>query len=441
MATPAPPPRALRRDLGVFSATMLGLGSIVGTGVFVSLGVAAGVAGAWVIVAVAVAALLALCNALSSAQLAASHPVAGGTYAYGYRYLTPSIGFTAGWLFLLAKSASAATAALGFAGYALRLVGGAEWNVQTPLGVTIVVIMTAIVLLGLRRASVTNTIIVAITLLTLLVFIVAGAWGVRDSTGLRLSLTTSGDSAFWRGLFEASALMFVAYTGYGRIATLGEEVREPRRTIPRAIVATIIVTAVLYLLVAIIAVETVGADALSALTRDTAAPLEVVAERFGVRGVPLIVSIGAVTAMLGVLLNLILGLSRVVLAMGRTGDLPRSAAAIHPRGDTPTVAVVLVGIGIAGLTMIGDVYTTWSFSAFTVLAYYAITNLAALRVDRADRRVPRVVSVIGLLGCLSLAFCVDRDVWIIGVALVVAGLLWHAVARRLTAPRPGGSTP
>ncbi|MFP4124641.1 APC family permease, partial [Coleofasciculus sp.] len=168
------PPPSLKRELDVRGAILVGLGSMVGTGVFVSIGIAAGVAGTSVILAVAIAALLAACNGLSSAQLAANHSVSGGTYEYGYRYLTPWLGFTAGWMFLLAKTASAATAALGLAGYllnALRL-DATQWLV--PMALVTVVILTLIVLGGIRRSNLTNLIIVSITLLSLMIFIITG---------------------------------------------------------------------------------------------------------------------------------------------------------------------------------------------------------------------------------------------------------------------------
>ncbi len=214
----------LKRELGTFGATMMGLGSIIGSGVFVSLGIAAGIADAGVIVAIVAAAAVATCNALSSAQLAANHPVSGGTYEYGYRYLNSWLGFSAGWMFLCAKTASAATAALGFTGYLLNAIGqGQEWLVPIALGT--VVVLTTIVLLGVRLSNRVNIAIVSITLAALAAFVIGGAPAVSASH-LRFAFEPFD-------LLHATALMFVAYTGYGRIATLGEEVREPSTTIPR----------------------------------------------------------------------------------------------------------------------------------------------------------------------------------------------------------------
>ena len=426
----------LTRELGTFGAVMMGLGSIMGTGVFVSIGIAAGVAGPAVVIAVAIGALVATFNGLSSAQLAANHPVSGGTYEYGYKFLAPTFGFTAGWMFLVAKSASAATAALGFSGYLLGVLGlGADrWLV--PVALLGVVVLTAVVYTGIRRSNVTNIVIVSITLATLALFVATGAptaldRGAANFAGLFEAPEAGADTeGGFRALLYASALMFVAYTGYGRIATLGEEVRAPRTTIPRAIIVTLVVTMVLYVAVAVVGVGAVGAGGLAAAADEQAAPLEVAAEVFSGPGVAGVVAFGAITAMLGVLLNLVLGLSRVLLAMGRRADMPTVFGRLDASGTTPGPAVLMMGGVIAGLTLIGDVGTTWTFSAFTVLIYYAITNLAALFIPEAGRLFPKWVSVAGLVSCASLAFFVEPLYWGVGLGLIAVGLVWHGVARR-----------
>lgn len=219
--------------------------------------------------------------------------------------------------------------------------------------------------------------------------------------------------------------MFVAYTGYGRIATLGEEVHEPRRTIPRAIIVTLLVTMVLYSVVAVVAVGSIGASDLNDATLEEGAPLEVVARTFDFPVAVILISVGAMTAMLGVLLNLILGLSRVLMAMGRRGDMPVLVSRLNASQTTPFVAVTVMGCVIAGLVLIGNVKTTWSFSAFTVLIYYALTNLAAVQLDDSERLFARWISWAGLGACLFLAFWVERDIWMIGLGLIGLGLVWQ----------------
>jgi APA family basic amino acid/polyamine antiporter len=409
----------LRRELGVFGATMMGLGSIIGTGVFVSIGIAAGIAGPAVVVAIAIAAAVATANALNSAQLAANHPVSGGTYEYGYRYLRPSLGFAAGWMFLCAKTASAATAALGFAGYLLNAIGQpGDWLV--PLAVGTVVVLTAVVLAGIRLSNRVNIAIVSVTLVALAAFVVVGLPVVSTE---RLAMDFEPAS-----LLHATALMFVAYTGYGRIATLGEEVREPHTTIPRAIVLTLIVSMIVYIAVAAVAVGAAGADRVAAATAVDAAPLEVVSRAFPLR-IHGLVAVGAMTAMLGVLLNLLLGLSRVLLAMGRRGDMPNAAANV-------AVAVIAVGIVIAALAATGSVKSNWSFSAFTVLVYYAVTNLAALRLSDDERLYHRAWAWCGLAACLALAFAVEPRIWLFGIGILAVGLVWHYVRVALGRVKP-----
>ncbi|MBE2181175.1 MAG: amino acid permease [Chthoniobacterales bacterium] len=422
----------LKRRLGLVGAAMMGLGAMVGTGVFVGIGMAAGIAGPSVIPATVVAAAVAVCNGLSSAQLAASHPVSGGTYEYGYKYLHPSLGFTAGWMFLLAKSASAATAALGFGGYLLHVLGWSHPGAVKLLGVAVSIVLTLLVLGGLKRSNLANIFIVSVTLLALAAFAMLAVPVAWDRMEANLLPFFPGGRESVAPFLQACALMFVAYTGYGRIATMGEEVLDPRRIIPRAIVMVMAASALLYVTVGFGAVGAIGAAALGAATGEQAAPLETVLQALGHPAAAKALALGAMTAMLGVVLNLLLGLSRVALAMGRRNDLPPAFARIDRSGGTPVVAVFAVGVLVTALAAIGDVKLTWSFSAFTVLVYYAITNLAALRLRGSDCLYPRFVAVLGIFSCLFLAFWVEPAVWMAGLGTILAGLLWHFARRQMT---------
>jgi len=404
----------------------MGLGSMVGTGVFVSIGLGAGVAGVSVIPAIAVAAFVALCNGLSSAQLAAAHPVSGGTYEYGYKFLKPWLGFTAGWMFLCAKSASAATATLGFSGYLLHMVGAADSVHLLIPAVSILVLMTLLVLSGLRRSHWVNVTIVSATLLSLIWFMLRAAPGVEGSF-----LSLSGEGFRLPGFLEGCALMFVAYTGYGRIATMGEEIQDPKRNIPKAIVAVMVVTAVLYIGIALVSVGVAGADQLGEWTRSDAAPLESVLNHLGHSASAKVVAVGALTAMIGVLLNLLLGLSRVLLAMGRRLDMPGVFAGI--RNETPVAAIIGVAVLIGIIALPGEVRISWSFSAFTVLVYYSLTNLSALNLPPEQRLYPRFFSWCGLASCLFLAFQVEPRIWLTGLGVLAVGLLWHVARKNIRA--------
>lgn len=433
MSTQAP---QLRRAIGIGGAMMMGLGSIVGTGVFVSIAIATGIVGASVILAIALAALVAICNGLSSAQLAANYPVSGGTYEYACRLLPQPVGFVAGWMFLFAKSASAATAAIGLSGYLFALRGGESksgaWlSVSVALGVLL--LLTILTLIGIKRTNGVNIAIVSVTLLALLCFVVAGIPMAASNFQMNLADAFSidvfsSDIRESQNLLQATALMFVAYTGYGRIATLGEEVKDPQRTIPRAVIATLVVSMLLYLSVAVVAVGAIGGDRFAAAAENRIAALKVVADQFSIGWVGQAISIGAVTAMLGVLLNLLLGLSRVLLAMARRRDVPIPLARVSPTSGVPVNATIVVALIIGLLVLIGDIKITWSFSAFAVLIYYSITNLCALRLTPDQRRFPIWTAWVGLFACLTLAFWVDREIWIVGLGVILSGILWQRTA-------------
>lgn len=422
----------LRRAVRLPGAVLLGLGSMIGTGVFVSVGIAAGVAGPSVIAATILAALVATANGLSSAQLASAHPVSGGTYEYGYRWLSPALGFSAGWMFMLAKSASAATAALGLAGYLLDMVGVDRGAWPVAVAVAAAVAVTAFVAGGIRRSNRGNAVVVAVAIAAL-ILLIAFSLPVIASEGrdrFMPFLPQAGGDGGIAALLHGSALMFVAFTGYGRIATLGEEVRDPARVIPRAIIAAMAVVSLLYLGVAAAGVGVLGADAFGAAAERTAAPLEAVATALDRPWLVAFLGVAAIAAMAGVLLNLILGLSRVLLAMARRRDAPAFLARVDAERASPVASVWTCGLAIAAISLVGDVRTTWSFSAFTVLVYYAITNLAALRLPAERRLFPRWIPAAGLAGCLGLAFWVERRVWLVGLALLGLGLAGHLLRRR-----------
>ena len=417
----------------------MGLGSILGTGIFVSIAIATQVAGSGVIIAIVIAAALATCNGLSSAQLAAAHPVSGGTYEYGYRFMGSHYGFSAGLMFLIAKSASAATAVLGTVGYLFYALGisdmgisdmgiSAEPWVLAASGLLLLIIMTGLVSGGISRSNTANKVIVTVTLIGLVSLVIAGlaVHGIPTRP-----VTEALTDASLSGILQASALMFVAYTGYGRIATLGEEVAEPRRTIPKAIIVSMVVIVVLYLAVTLTALQIMGAVTFGETVEGEAAPLMVVARALDTPAIGTIVTIAAVTAMMGVLLNLILGLSRVVLSMARRGDLPAFLATVNPKTKSPVAAVWATGLVIGLLVLSSDVVFTWSFSAFTVLIYYAITNLSALAMPAEQRLYPRWIPVAGLTGCLFLTFWIESEIWLTGTALLITGILWHTFSMRL----------
>lgn len=407
------PDAPLRRDLGLTDAVAVGLGSVVGAGLFAVLGVGAGLAGPALVVALLLAGLAATCNGLSAAELAARFPQSGGTYESAYRLLGPWAGFSAGWLFVVSKSAAGATAALGLGS---ALAAAVPWLDARATAVGACALLTGANLLGVRRAGLLNRLIVGTVLVTLAAFLAAGvgAW----------------DAANWEpfaprglaGIAEAAAVMFFAYTGYARVATLGEEVRDPVRTIPRAILWTLGLSITLYVAVAAVAIGAVGAGALAG----DSAPLW----RAAPPGARPLVTLGAVAAMAGVLLGQILGVSRVWLAMARRGDAAAALARVGRRSGVPSRGVLLTGALTAGGAALGGIQATASLSAFAILVYYALTNLAALRLTGAEKRFPRAVSWLGLGLCLALAAALPWDAVAGGVGLLAAGWALRAARRR-----------
>lgn len=413
MKPPGPPhsPAAageLRRDLRLIDAVGVGMGAIIGAGIFVVTGLAAKVAGPAFLLGLLLAGVAAACNALSSAQLAATYPQSGGTYEYGYRVLKPWAGFAAGWMFLASKLAAGGTVALGFAGYLERLIPGVPLR---PVAVAAVVALTIANRFGIRKAGRLNTAIVFVTAATLVYFVLAGIPHFRAA-----NLEPFAPNGV-RGVLESAALLFFAYTGYARVATLGEEVHAPKTTIPRAIVISLTLSASLYFAVALVAVGAIGAAGMAG----SASPLTEAAGTFSLPGVRTILGIGAVTAMLGVLLSQIVGISRVMLAMARRADLPAALGHVSERHAVPDRGILLTGTIIALLAVFGTLEWVVATATFTILLYYSITNVAALRMAPQDRRFPSAIPVVGLVCCLLLALSLPLRTIGLGAGLLFVG--------------------
>jgi len=417
---PAEP--ALARTIGLIGAIGFGLGAMVGTGVFVYTGVGAGLAGAAVLLSLVLAGIAAGCNGLASAELAMHYPRSGGTYEYAGRLLSPWAGFMAGWLFLAAKTTSAAATAIGFGAYVGSLTSVPPLVASGMLvgGVTILNFFR------LTKAGAVNWVLVAASVAALGAFMLTGVSQV--STERFSPFAPQG----LHGVLSGAALLFVAYAGYGRIATLGEEVENPRRNIPIALVVSLAFAALLYIGVTAVAVGSIGADAF-ALAAKGGAPLQAAA---GPRWVKAALAVGAAAALGSVFLNLMLGLSRMAFAMGRGADLPRAFSKVNA-ASSPYVSVAFVGIVVAALLAVRNIVGLLSVSAFTVLVYYGLTNLAALRLKRHERLVHPIVPVAGLAFCLALALAIPPLQLAIGAGILGVGVLLR-VLWRATLGRPEG---
>ncbi|TDC27160.1 APC family permease [Streptomyces sp. 8K308] len=414
----------LRRRLGLLDAVVIGLGSMVGAGVFTALAPAAGAAGAALPLALALAALVAYCNATSSARLAARYPASGGTYVYGRERLGDFWGYLAGWGFVVGKTASCAAMAL--------TVGAYAWPEQAhAVAVAAVVALTAVNYGGVRKSAWLTRLIVAVVLAVLAAVVVAALTSDRASAA-RIDLAHGWTDAGADGLLRAAGLLFFAFAGYARIATLGEEVRDPARTIPRAVSLALGIVLVVYAAVALAALAVLGAGGLAG----AAAPLADTVRAAGVPELAPVVRVGAVVAALGSLLALILGVSRTTLAMARDRHLPHPLAAVHPRFGVPHRAELAVGAVAAAVAATVDLRGAIGFSSFAVLVYYAIANASAWTLPTAEGRRRRLVPAVGLVGCLALALALPLASVLAGALVLAVGAAGYA-ARRPGAARPG----
>ncbi|MFD7531998.1 APC family permease [Streptomyces sp. NPDC059849] len=408
----------LKRRLGVSDAVVIGLGSMIGAGIFAALGPAAGAAGSGLLPALALAAVVAYCNATSSARLAALYPQSGGTYVYGRERLGAFWGYLAGWAFVVGKTASCAAMAL--------TVGAYLWPGQAhAVAVAAVAALTAVNYAGVQKSAFLTRVIVAVVLAVL----AAVAVTALSSAGADTARLDIGPDATVTGVLQAAGLLFFAFAGYARIATLGEEVRDPARTIPRAIPIALGITLAVYTLIAVAALMVLG----PAGPADATAPLAETVRAAGASRLVPIVRVGGAVAALGSLLALILGVSRTTLAMARDRYLPHGLAAVHPRFGVPHRAELAVGAIVALLAATTDVRGAIGFSSFGVLAYYAIANVAAWSLTEEEGRPNRLIPVIGLVGCAALAFALPVSTVVPGTAVLVLGAALYGLRKLRTA--------
>lgn len=412
-------PRLARR-LGLGDAVVIGLGSMIGAGVFAAFTPAAAAAGSGLLVGLALAAAVAWANATSSAQLAAQYPESGGTYVYGRERLGDTCGFAAGWCFVVGKTASCAAMAMTAATYAL----GGPARAVPVVAMLVVLGLSWVLIRGISKTARLARVLLAITLLALLTTLVVILVANRQWTSpLAGGAGTVGGEPAAYGILQSAGLLFFAFAGYARIATLGEEVREPERTIPRAITRALAIVIGLYAAVALVLLATIGAAGIAR----SPLPLLAAAEHAGVSWIGALLRVGATVAALGALLGLLSGVSRTALAMARRRDLPGRLAAVDPVHQVPIVAQVAVAAAVLLLTLLADVRHAIGFSSFGVLLYYAIANAAAWTQPPEHRRWPRWVQAAGVVGCVGLALTLPWASVLAGVLVVGVGLAGRAV--------------
>lgn len=388
---------------------------MLGAGVFVVWGPAVAASGRWLLAAICVAAVVAIINAASTAQLAALHPVAGGAYAYGRLELGHTWGFVAGFAFVVGKIASVAAMALA--------IGAYVWPAHAqPVAAGVVALVWVLNARGVTRTAWATTAIACVVLVGLVG--VACASLASPAAPSNAGLAPHAPVTVI-GVASAAALIFFAFAGYARLATLGDEVREPATTIPRAVAIAVAIVVALYITLGAVLLRRPGVAALVGAD----APLTLAAPDAGWWRSGL----GALAALAagGALVALMAGIGRTAMAMALNGDLPRLLGHAGPRG-VPQIAEAAAGLAAMALAWWADLGFALAASSVSVLVYYAVANAAAFAARGRGRgfAVPRGVSATGLLLCVALAASLEHMPTIAAVCLGVAGVVVRAIVIR-----------
>lgn len=404
----------LKPTLGLFDATAISIGAIIGAGIFVVTGIAAGFAGPALIFSMILAAVIALFTALSLVELTAWQPREGSIYEYAYQLISPFAGFLAGWMWMLSNTFTGAAVSLGFAYYFTALFPSLNANWTAAF---LCVVFAMINFFGIRQSALVNNFLVAAKLFVLGFFAFLGLGHI--------------DLAYFSpfvpsevGVLYGACYIFFAYGGFARVAVVAEEVKDAKRNVPKAILISLFVSTLFYLLVGMVAIGLVGAERL----KGSNSPLSEAISVVGVPAAVYVVSAGGLLATTSVLLTSILGVSRLAYAMARREDLPKVFGKLHSKYNTPYCSVWTVGVLMALLVLFIDLTRVVAVSTFALLFYYCLANVSALRLEKKDKMYPQVVSVLGVAACCALLIFilfVSPQAWIIGVTGLVVGAVFY----------------
>ncbi|MDD1687842.1 amino acid permease [Methanoregula sp.] len=409
----------LKREIGLFGATALGIGAIIGSGIFIVTGIVAGIAGPAMVFSIIIAGIIAVFSAMSIAELGAYLPEEGGTYAYAQKLISPFAGFIAGWIWIFSNIFVGAAVSLGFAHYFVTLFPAVPVKI---IAIGICLLFLVINYIGLKESVLFNNLLVTAKVLILLFFVAFGLGFFRPGNFTPFAPEGS------MGILSGAALIFFAYTGFARVTIMAEEVKHPEKTIPRSIYLALGISTVIYLLVSIVAVGLAGAPALA----NSGSPLADAVGMTGSPGAVLVIALGAMIATASVLLTTIMGISRIVFSMARSQDLPSLFERIHPRFSTPHYAIVITGACMIAAILLADLTLVVAVSTFAMLLYYLIANIAALRLPQEHRMYSPLVPIIGVLSCLGLIIFLNPDSWIIGCIGLLIGGTWFIFRRKTT---------
>jgi APA family basic amino acid/polyamine antiporter len=419
----------LKRTLNLFDATAIGIGAIIGAGIFVVLGVAVGYAGPAVVISMVIAGVVAMFTSLSFAELSSAIPKEGGTYQYAYEMISPSVAFVSGCMWLFGQTVAGSAVCLGLASY---LVGLFPADVRSLIPVHVVAVsaalaLTALNLMGMKHSAKVNNFLVVTKILILCFFIVVGVFAVNPN-----NYSDFAPNGFF-GILQGAGFIFFAYLGFGRIAALGEEVENPKKTLPLAILIALAASVVLYVTTGLIAT---GLKDYASLGRSSS-PLAVAAAATGSFPVVATISVGALIATVSVLLTNLLGLSRVSFAMARNGQIPKSLAKIHLKLGTPYVSILITGVLMAVLAFVSDLRQTAAITSFSMLTTHIILHSSAIRLRK---KIPRLetfkapfyplIPVLGIGSCAVLMFSLPIESWIVSLSVIIVVLVLYALRKK-----------
>ena len=410
----------LKPALGLFDATAISVGAIIGAGIFVVTGIAAGLAGSALVVSMLIAAVIALLTALSFAELTAWQPKEGSIYEYTYQLISPFAGFLVGWMWMLSNTFAGAAVSLGFAYYltALLPILPANW-----VAAILSMALTALNFFGIRQSALLNNFLVVAKLLILTFFVIFGLGHINTANFTPFA-------PFEIGVFYGAFYIFFAYGGFARVAVIAEEVKDAKRNVPRAILLSLAISTIFYILVGVVAVGLLGKTELE----KSKSPLTEAIGITGSEAARYVVSAGGLLATASVLLTSILGVSRMAYAMARRKDLPKPLSKLHERYNTPYYSVWIVGVLMTLLVLLIDLTSVVAISTFALLFYYALANVSAFRLKVQKRTYPRFIPILGAATCLALLILilfVSPQAWIIGVTGLVAGAIYYAARGKL----------
>jgi APA family basic amino acid/polyamine antiporter len=407
----------LRRSLGLFDAFAIGVGAIVGAGIFVVIGVSASLAGPALIVSLLIGAAVSALTAMSFAELATRIPKEGGGYEFAHELVSPYGGFLSGWMWLISNIASGAAVAIGLAGYMALFI---PLPLSVMAGIACVGV-TALNLWGIRESAWFNDVLVVFKIGVLVLFVMAGL--VLINVDNFSPFSPNGPM----GVMEGAALIFFAFSGFGRVAMISEEVRDPQRTVPKAIILSLVASTLIYLLVAVTAIGLIGTASLGASDSPLTEAALVEGQWMG-----RLVTVAALAATLSVLLTTLLGVSRISFAMARNGDLPSRLVAVHPRTRSPYIAVLVFGALMTLLALSSSLLFAAAVSNFASLVYYILVNYSAIKMKAPI--YAKALPWLGLASCLVLMVFLDRNAWILGVAALIAITAWYFLRKKRVHP-------